>query len=208
MTNQHENTQEPLEPPLLPALPLLMTENADDFEAIGNALNREIRPSGIIEQIYVADIAQLVWEILRLRRCKTGVVNAAFRAALEELAVQCLRDPGKSKHDFRLRNEAEAMAKAWFANQTARRKVSKLLNYFHLDESAIEAEAIRASARDLEQLNRLLASLESRRDKALRRIAEYRAEFARQVRDAAERVIDGKALALEDTSGTKTPAAA
>ena len=40
--------------------------------------------------------------------------------------------------------------------------------YFHLDESAIEAEAIRRSAADIELLDRLLASIEARRDKALR----------------------------------------
>ncbi len=44
-----------------------------------------------------------------------------------------------------------------------------MLNYFELDESAIEAEAIRRSAADIELLDKLLASLESRRDKALRR---------------------------------------
>jgi hypothetical protein len=69
------------------------------------------------------------------------------------------------------------------------------------DESAIEAEAIRTRAAELEQLERLLASLESRRDKALRRIVEYRGEFGRHVRRATDRMIEGGALALEGGSG-------
>jgi hypothetical protein len=50
--------------------------------------------------------------------------------------------------------------------------------------------------------------LESRRDKALRRIAEYRSDLGRQMRKAADRIIDGKALVLEDASSARPPEAA
>jgi hypothetical protein len=96
------------------------------------------------------------------------IINLAFRGALEELAVQLLRNPGL----------------------------------------AIEAEAIRRSAADIELLDKLLASLESRRDKALRRIAEYRGDLGRQMRNAADRIIEGQALALEDGSRARPPEAA
>jgi hypothetical protein len=62
--------------------PLLITESAQDFAALTAALTQEIKPRGIIERIYVADIAALVWEILRLRRCKTVIVNTAFKTAV------------------------------------------------------------------------------------------------------------------------------
>jgi hypothetical protein len=55
---------------LLPKLPLLITESADEFDALSDAFEREIKPRGIIEQMYVHDISSIVWEILRLRRCK------------------------------------------------------------------------------------------------------------------------------------------
>ena len=64
---------------------LLITESADDFAALNAALIEEIKPRGIIERLYVADIAALVWEILRLRRCKAVIVNAAFKDALTEI---------------------------------------------------------------------------------------------------------------------------
>jgi hypothetical protein len=35
----------------------------------------------------------LVWEILRLRRCKAVIVNSRFLAALTALLRQLLRDP-------------------------------------------------------------------------------------------------------------------
>ena len=204
--SRDEEMPDPAAMALLPNTPLLITESADEFDRICAALSHEIRPNGIIEQMYVADIAQLAWEILRLRRCKALIINLAFRGALEELAVQLLRNPGQSK--FQLKDEAEKLAEAWFSEDSAKEKISQLLNYFDLDKSAIEAEAIRRSASDIELLDKLLASLESRRDKALRRIAEYRGDLGRQMRNVAERIIEGRALALQDGSSSRPPEAA
>ena len=66
---------------LLPKLPLLITESADEFDALRDAFEREIKPRGIIEQMYVHDICSIVWEILRYRRGKAAIINAAFRDA-------------------------------------------------------------------------------------------------------------------------------
>jgi hypothetical protein len=38
---------------LLPKLPLLITESADEFNALRDAFDQEIKPRGIIEQMYV-----------------------------------------------------------------------------------------------------------------------------------------------------------
>lgn len=61
---------------------------------------------------------------------------------------------------------------------------------------------------ELEQLERLLASLESRRNRALRCIADYRGGFARQLREIGDRIIDGKVLALEKPPSKKASAVA
>ena len=60
----------------------------------------------------------------------------------------------------------------------------------------------------LEQLDRLLSSLESRRNKALRCVAEYRGGLARQLREGSERIIEGEVLRLEQAPSKKAPAAA
>jgi hypothetical protein len=51
-------------------VPHPMSESADEFASLRTALELEIKPKGIVEQIYVDDIAAIVWEIRRLRRCK------------------------------------------------------------------------------------------------------------------------------------------
>src|SRR5262249_52140291 len=190
---------------LLPKLPLLITESADEFDALRDAFEREIKPRGIIEQMYVHDICSIVWEILRLRRCKVVIINSAFRSALENLLVQ-LRQPGRQ--DFEARDPARKLAHAWFTDQEAKKRVSEKLGRFDLDESAIEAEAIRRSSSELELLDRMLTSLESRRNKALCCVAEYRASLAHQLRESAERIIDSKGvLRLEDAASERSTAA-
>jgi hypothetical protein len=157
-------------------------------------------------QMYVHDVSSIVWEILRLRRCKVVIINSAFRSALQTLLRQLLRQPGQSEYD--VGDEAEALAQAWFTDQEAKKQVSEILAGFDLDESAIEAEAIRRSSSDLELLDRMLTSLESRRNKALGCVAEYRASLAHQLQESAERIIDGKGvLRLEDAATTRSTAA-
>jgi hypothetical protein len=191
---------------LLPKSPLLITESADEFDALRDAFEQEIKPRGIIEQMYVHDICAIVWEILRLRRCKVVIINSAFRSALEGLLEWLLRQPGQSGFD--VEDEAQALAQAWFTDKEAKKQVLETLNQFELDETAIEAEAIRKSSADLELLDRMLNSLESRRDKALGCVAEYRASLAHQLRQSADSIIDGKGvLRLEDAS-SKRPTAA
>jgi hypothetical protein len=191
---------------LLPKLPLLITESADEFDALRDAFKQEIKPRGIIEQMYVHDISSIVWEILRLRRCKVVIINSAFRSALEHLLPQLLRQPDQSEYD--VRDEARTLAHAWFTDQEAKKQVSEILTGFDLDESVIEAEAIRRSSSDLELLDRMLTSLESRRNKALGCVAEYRASLGQQLRESADRIIDGKGvLRLEDAASNRSTAA-
>jgi hypothetical protein len=191
---------------LLPKLPLLITESAEGFDALREAFEQEIKPRGIIEQMYVHDICSIVWEILRLRRCKVVIINSAFRGALEHLLEQLLKEPGQ--YGYEVEGEARALAQSWFTDQEAKKHVSETLSRFDLDEAAIEAEAIRRSSADLELLDRMLTSLESRRNKALGCIAEYRVSLAHQLRESADRIIDGTdVIQLEHPSNKRSTAA-
>ena len=151
------------------------------------ALMEEIKPRGIIERIYVADIAALVWEILRLRRCKVAIVNTAFKDALSEIVYRLADEPEVGTPE---REWYDAVVLDWFSKPKARKEVLQLLAKFRLDEFAIEAEAIRSVFSELEVLDRMLTLLESRRNKALRSIADYRDGFAKQVREVSNRVIE------------------
>lgn len=67
---------------------LLTTESQDEFASLYGELEQEIQPNGVIERTYVQDIAYLIWDILRLRRSKTAIINTAFLAALRGILEQ------------------------------------------------------------------------------------------------------------------------
>src|SRR5262249_59293432 len=116
------------------------------------------------------------------------------------------RQPGEGYSQAQ--DGARKLAHAWFTDKEAQKRVSETLSRFDLDESAIEAEAIRRSFSDLELLDRMLTSLGSRRNKALGCVAEYRASLAHQLRESAGRFVDGKGvLRLEDAASKRSTAA-
>jgi hypothetical protein len=191
---------------LLGIPPLLITESAHEFAALLLALQREIKPNGIIEQIYLADLAAIVWEIQRLRRYRTGIVNNAFRAALQKLLKHLLLTP-----DILSRIESEARASAladdWFTGQRGKKEVLAILRRFDLDEAAIEAEAIRLSWSDLELVDKMQMSLRARLDRALVSVAAYRDGFVKLVRQSSGLIIENDnndVVCLENFAGKKS----
>jgi hypothetical protein len=188
----------------LPTPPLLITESQAEFDGIHEALCHEIRPRGIIERMYILDFANLIWEIGRLRRCRANIIKLKFRRALYDVLCEVL-DHGEDALEFFA--DTRRRAREWFEDSQAKKEILADLNQYELDESAIDAVAIKKMAEELEHLDRLLVSLESRRDKALRNIAEYRRDLAKLLRDSGDRIIEGKVLALEQGSGKKSSAA-
>lgn len=160
---------------------LLLTESKEDYQVLQKNLEREIMPRNFIEIMYVGDIVALTWEILRLRRCKAGIINAAFRVALQNLLEPHF---GIFEPDG-----ASVLADSWFTDSDSQKKVAEILRKVKLDEFAVEAEAVRLSSTDLELIDRMMSAYESRRNKALRNIEDYRVGFAQQVRDSSDRVL-------------------
>ena len=182
---------------LLPKTPLLMSESEDEFEALRSDLVEEIKPRGIIEHMCVDDIAEIVWESRRLQRCKAVMINMNYSAALKSLLRGVL-----SAVDY---VKAEFLAQTWFTDKNAKKEVAEILRRFQLDESAIEAQAIRNLAPELEILDKRLMSLEARRNRAIRNIAEYRESFASKMRQGSGRIIEGDSvIRLENPSGQKS----
>ncbi|HKH02313.1 MAG TPA: hypothetical protein VKB08_16540, partial [Bradyrhizobium sp.] len=79
------------------------------------------------------------------------------------------------------------LAFAWFTDPNA-----EILGRFHLDETAIEAEAVKSLMPELEVLDRMLMTLEVRRNRALRGIADYRVSFAKRVQQGSDRIIEAE----------------
>jgi len=183
--------------------PVLIAESADQFSRLRDALKDEFKPHGAVEEFMVEEIAALMWEIRRYRRAKTNILNSAYRSALENLLSGC-REPGPFV--LGIDDKDKLAAHQWFGNdRNAKQAVLQKLAYFGLDEHAIEPEAMRIRATDLEKFDRLLESREWRLDKALRAFAEFRGGLRRQLRETAEKLIDGEVLALDNAAKKPPP---
>ena len=186
--------------------PVLITESADEFGVLHDTLRDDYKPHGPIDEFKVEEIAALIWENRRYRRAKTVIINSAYRQALKNLLERVCREPGESISDTEIEEDTEELAHQWFGNdQNAKQRILEALAHFGLDEHAIEAEAMRIRAAELEQFDRLLASIEWRLDKALRSFAEWRGVLERSLRETADRVIEGDVVALNKASKNPSP---
>ena len=79
-----------LDPMLFPS-PVLITERKEEFDELHAALTQELAPRGIMEKWFVADIANLFWEMRRLLRSKTAILDMASKDAVlsRSMAVVC-----------------------------------------------------------------------------------------------------------------------
>jgi hypothetical protein len=206
----------------LPPSPVLVTECSDEFARFFEAVKEQLKVSGIVDYLLVTDYVELEWEVRRYRRVRTSIINSAVLPALKNILTPIVRSelakrqPLKKKAaqdsqfftfsfepselDLEVSDEANRLAHGWFVDETTKQSILGMLEERKLDEYAIEAEAMRIAAPDLEKFDRLLRSREWRRDRALRSIAEFCGKLGRQVQAAVERVIDGEVLPLDDAS--------
>jgi hypothetical protein len=184
---------------------LLLGESATQFETLRAELERDIEPIGAVEKIYVNDMATLMWEILRLRAFKTGIIRNVRPTALENLFEQSLSS-GQPYRAPEHRHEAKRVADAWQKNSQEKQETEQLLQKHQIDENAIEAEAFRLALPDLQQLDRMLVSAEARFSNAIRNISEYRKSFARRVQSSAEEVLSRSDAPLLSPADDKSAA--
>jgi hypothetical protein len=184
--------------------PVLITESADEFVELRRALNNEIQPKGVIEQGWVDDLAAVMWDIMRLLRFKAEILNGAFYEALIKILEQVWSDDFE---DYLSRKRAiEDLAWQWLGNDSdARAKVSELLGQHQLDETAVEAQAFRMRAEDLDKLDFMLSRAELRREKLLTAIAAFRQGLGKLVRQASDQLLEqvepGQVVAIVKRGG-------
>jgi hypothetical protein len=152
---------------------LLNTESTKEFARRHRKVANQIRAGGALENHYVDDSAHLDFEIDRFRRIGAQSFNIRFVEALENLLKQLLSGEDFDTQ-FDLEHAAKHLARQYWCDREVKAEVLKLLRKFRLDETAIEAEAFRLCAPELELLDRKMAFRMGRHDKNLFMLAEIR----------------------------------
>lgn len=180
--------------------PLLATEDSNQYDALLAELAREVRPSDFIEWLWVKDIADLTWDIFRYRRIKASYVDGRFRSALvQQLNLALKRDKrasDKSALHFdldRILDEANKLANDFIANANTKEKRDKWLKAHGVNAKSITATSFDAAVDKLEAIERMLASVEYRRNNALQEIEGRRNALGRALRQTSDQIIEGEA---------------
>ena len=67
--------------------PVLEGENKADYIGLLEQVRRQVTPRDVIEQIYVRDIVDLTWELMRSRRIKVATLHKGQVRAVHQLAA-------------------------------------------------------------------------------------------------------------------------
>ena len=67
--------------------PLLSDESKTQYDELLCGFAGSVEARDIIEWFWVKDIADLTWEILRMRRFKVGIIDVAKKSALEAIML-------------------------------------------------------------------------------------------------------------------------
>ena len=153
-------------------------EDADGYHALLGRICAALRPADVLEQIWVRDVADLVWEIFRLRRMKTEFMNEAAGDGLSIVLEKRGSLPGGG-------SSASRTAERWASgDREARNTVDKGLATAGLTMDAVGARTLVHHIWNFERIDRMTQMAEARRDSALHEIERYRAGFARRLRQA------------------------
>jgi hypothetical protein len=187
---------------------MLANEDPSDYDALLDALASEVKPRDLIERLWVKDIADLTWEILRYRRIKAARINGQFKTVLTprlKPALECdlkAARPGSSwmgkleaaRETLALaQDEANRLANNYFADTQVREKVDAILKGQGLGTDTMIAEAFVAGIGHMEALDKMAASAEHRRNNALREIERRRSAVGHGLRRTSDRIIEVEA---------------
>ena len=163
--------------------PLLPGEQEADYAEFALAIVKAAHPKDAIEDLLTRDVIDLSWEVLRLRRLKAGLLRGATSSGISQVM-------------YRLGYEEESageLAANWAAGKkAAQKKVAAALQKAQLTMEDVMAETLEGKIDSFERFDRLLASLEARRNNARREIERHRAALGAAVRQAIDEVQDAE----------------
>lgn len=189
MTRSSEPTTTASQPlataPLLGGSPLIRGENVRSYDELLERICATLQPRDSLEEIWIREIVDLVWETFRLRRAKASLMTDAARREVERQLDTI--HPG-----------AHQITIEWAAGGAdAAVEVERLLASAGLSMDRIVARAMsnalhNNALHNMERLDRMLVSIEGRRGAALREFDRHRAPLAQKLRCAIAQAEDAE----------------
>jgi hypothetical protein len=198
-------------------------ESAELYDTLFTRVAAEAKPENAIEWLLIKDVADLTWEIERLRDVQVSVIRKSMAETLTGyLLPSTIRDYrgdlvyGADDIAEEPRFTYVSLAHRYFAgDRAAQREVAAILaeKGIDLDMDSLKAAAFSKLISTLEVMSRMTASAESRRERILREFDRRRRELDRPMDRAmgtenysskAGKEIEGNAKIIPE-NGTKVP---
>jgi hypothetical protein len=172
--------------PLFIERPLILGEDETLYDKLLARVTHAVGPRDIIEDIWVKDVVDEVWEAQRLRRLKAALLRTAGKPHLVRILTTAI-DPLTERPLTPAGAELLAVG-CLQGDEQSLAEVADMLTDVALDFDAIMAKALSDRIEIIEKLDRLITSADARRDKALSNVDRRREAFARRLRRVVEDV--------------------
>jgi len=163
----------------LPPPSLANGEDATGYAQLAARIRAAVAPANIIEEIWARDVADLTWDVVRLRRLKAGLFTVGAGDGMTQILC------GLEKHAI----TGQLRARDWAARKPAALvEVNTQLSAAGLDMGDVFTSTFAVRIDQFDRIERMLAAAEVRRAAALHAIDNRRAaERARAAAEEAER---------------------
>jgi hypothetical protein len=156
---------------------LVTGERPAAYDELLARISSALKPADILEDIWIRDIVDLVWEGFRLRHLKA------------QLMTDCARDGVERVLWTSLREKADKVSRKWaIHDEEAVATVRAALATASLSLQGATAWKTSVKIADFERLDRMITALEARRHNALRELDRHRASLAQRLRRAIAEV--------------------
>lgn len=163
--------------------PLLDGEDETEYRQMLGRIETSVAPSDMIETIWVRDIADLSWEILRYRRLKARYMRVATAKEIPHILRRVV--PVTELRD--------AFQAIWMSGgPEIETEIMPPLREAGYDRQSVEARALAKHVDTFERFDKLIAQAEARRNGVLREVDRRRDALARRAREAIAEIEDAE----------------
>ena len=164
--------------------PILPGEDARAYEKLASEVATAVKPTSIIEEIWINDIADLTWKITRLRKLKAQLMSDSV--------------PGILRKYFEYLGDPDKFVRKWVSGDPGvKARVEKRLSYINLTIDSVYGQALLKDVKHIERLDQMIMVIERRRNSVFHEIDRHRASLSRALRGKVDEIEDAEYKEIE-----------
>ena len=186
--------------------PLVDGEDTEAYNDLLMQVSSAVHPADTVEEILVRDVVDYTWEILRWRRAKISLVKFTMQSDLKLLLSPLFRRRSKNQV---LPRQLVKLVELWaVGDKFAANELVKRIASANLTTKAVIDRNFLKNIEQIERLEQLITTYESRRNAALREIDRHRAALAQALREKVQDIEDAEFETIEPTNESSDEKAA